>query len=148
MPNHWIWVYGDLTALQWVVENETMAFAEHATTRIRPMAAGDKAVLYLTGTASRDYSRLPGTATVLGAPQRADVPIELADRAFPWTCPVRIDLFHGLREGPPVTDLVEELELIRRPATWGAYFRPSPIRVSEADWQTMVDAVDRWEPDR
>lgn len=150
--NRWIWVFGEATALQWVVDSETMAFAEHATGRIRPMTAGDTAVLYVTRGAhhnpTRDVARLAGTATVVDAPKRPDVHVELAGRTFPWTVPIRIDLLHGLRNGPPVTDLTDQLELVRKPATWGAYFRQSPIRVSEADWNRMVDAISRWEPDR
>lgn len=145
-------MFGEATALQSVIDNETMAFAEHATGRIRPMSAGDTAVLYVTRGAhhnpTRDVARLAGVATVLDAPESPEVPVELGGRTFPWTCPIRIDAFHGLRDGPPVTDLIHQLELVRKPAVWGAYFRQSPIRVSEADWHTMVDAVDRWEPDR
>ncbi len=114
------------------------------------MAAGDTAVLYVTSGAhqspTRDVARLVGAATVTDAPVRSDDPVKIAGREFAYTCPIRIDVVHGLRDGPAVTDLIDRLEFIRKPAAWGTYFRMSPIRVSEADWQTLIQVIRGWEP--
>lgn len=143
----WIWVLGDIAGLRWVIEHDTMAFAGRSQSRASTIRPGNRAVLYVTrgafGNPASDQARLAGLVEVTSKPHFGG-PVIIAEREF--------DLFLGFnpiallpeRQGPAVRDLVDRLELVRRPGVWGQYFRSSPIKLSEADFGVLVEAVKGW----
>ena len=112
--NRWVWVIGEAAGLRWVVENETMAFADHAAGRIRPMAAGDTAVLYVTRGAhhnpTRDVARLAGIATVVGHLAREPKPIEIAVQGMNVCAIPNAPVHAGISEG----QALQYFEMINR----------------------------------
>lgn len=144
--NYWVWVFGEIDGLRWVLEQRTMAFPQSATSRIRPMATGDYAILYTARSAynnpTRDEARLFGAATVASQLERSEPPVEIAGREFPWLCRIEIDRVLPERTGPSVRALAPTLDVVRKPETWGAYFRQSPIRISEDDFERMRKAIE------
>ena len=145
-PTFWVWVFGEITALHWVVEHEQMLFAEHQKRRLTPMRVGDRAVLYTTRGAfhnpTRDEARLVGLATVQASPAHQEHPVMVGDREFTWACPVSIDLLHPERTGASVRNLVPTLDLVKKPPPWSSYFRQSPIRIGRADFDRMAQALE------
>lgn len=143
--NYWVWVFGEADALDWVRGNEIMAFPSHADREMAQLREGDRAVLYTTRGAfhnpTRDDSRFVGVATVASPPARQERTVVVGGREFTWTCDVKFDLLLPRREGPAVRELAPRLELVEKPEVWGQYFRRSPIRVSEHDFELMRDAV-------
>ena len=143
---YWVWVFGEITALRWVVEHEQMLFAEHQKRRLAGMRSGDRAVLYTTRGAfhnpTRDEARLVGLATVKTNPSQMDSPVMFGDREFPWAGPISIDLLLPERTGASVRDLVARLDLVKKPHAWSSYFRQSPIRIGRADFDRMKQALD------
>ncbi len=144
LPGTWLWVFGDIRGLRWVLERGTMAFAAHAAARLRGMAPGDRAVLYVTRGAfhnpTRDRAYLAGLVEVTSPPRETE-PLEIAGRAFSILVdftPVRV---LPERQGPPVRDLVPRLQFVKRPEVWGQYFRASPIRLGGGDFHVLSDAI-------
>lgn len=148
--NYWVWVLGEVDALRWVVDQKTMAFPDSASTRIRDMGAGDRAVLYTTRGAfhnpTRDEARLVGVATVDSSPNRPEQPLTIAGREYAWSCSIEVETLLAERQGPTVRALVPELELVRKPAAWGVYFRQSPVRINETDFECMRRAIETYGP--
>ena len=145
--NHWVWVFGEIAGLRWVIEREVVAFPESASARIGSMAEGDRAVLYVTRGAfhnpTRDEARLAGLATVQGSPEAASVTI--AGRDFVWKLPIRIEKILPERTGPSVKPLASRLEMVKKPEVWGQYFRSSPIRISVKDYSLLARAIDSFD---
>lgn len=144
----WIWVFGDIDGLRWVLERNRMAFPEHAAGRARRIAAGDSAVLYTTRGAysnpTRDRSRLQSIVDVVGEANHHE-PVEIAGREVTWSCPIQPRVVLEERQGPEVAPLAAELEHVKRPAVWGQYFRNSPIAVSARDFDVLAKAVEHRE---
>lgn len=146
----WVWIFGDIAGLRWVVEQGRMAFPPSAGSRAGRIGKGDRAVLYTARGAyhnpSRDEARLAGLATVTGPCERIDG-VEIAGREFTWACSITVDLLLPERQGPSARELATQLELVKHPDAWGGYFRQSPIKINEHDWQVLADAVQQWHYD-
>ena len=146
--NRWVWVFGEIEGLRWVLDRRTMAFPQHADRRVQRLAAGDRAVLYVTRGAfhnpTRDRARLAGVVTLASAVRAAE-PVIIAGQPFAWLCDIEIDIVLREREGPEVHRLADKLELVRRPEAWGQYFRQSPISVTEGDFRRLEAAVAAFE---
>jgi hypothetical protein len=144
-PGYWVWVFGEIAALRWVVEHRQMPFAGHQQRRLAAMRAGDRAVLYTTRGAfhnpTRDQARLVGLVTVDASPSQADQPVAFGDREFTWACPIRIELLLPERTGASVRALVPDLDLVKKPHAWSSYFRQSPIRIGQDDFERMSAAL-------
>lgn len=104
----WIWIFGEVAGLRWVVDNQQMAFPPASRARARRIRAGDRAVLYTSRGAfhnpTRDEARLAGLATVTGACKLSEE-IEIAGREFTWACPITVDVLLPERQGPSVRAL-------------------------------------------
>jgi hypothetical protein len=146
-PRYWIWVFGEIAGLRWVLAERTMAFRSTVAPRLRAMAEGDHAILYVGRSAfhspTRDVARLAGLATVL-APPAAGASVTINSEEFAWTVPIRVDLALPERTGPEVRPLVGSLSFVRRPEVWGMYFRSSPQEIPEGDFRVLADAVEAW----
>jgi hypothetical protein len=79
-----------------------------------------------------------GLATVKASPSR---PVVLGDRKFTWACPIGIDLLLPDRTGASVRDLVPTLDLVKKPHAWSSYFRQSPLRIGQDDFNRMTAAL-------
>lgn len=145
---YWVWVFGEIDGLRWVLREKRMAFAEHVRTRARRIQAGDRAVLYVSRGAhhnpTRDRSRLRGLVTVTSDCQDGKA-VRIANRDFTMTCEIKPELLHPERSGPEVRELVEDLDVVRRTDVWGQYFRNSPIEVSSEDFSRLAQAVRNWD---
>jgi transposase-like protein len=66
----WVWVFGEIDGLRWVVEYQRMAFPPSAEPQVRRTAQGDRALLYTTRGAyhnpTSDAPRLSRTPERLG----------------------------------------------------------------------------------
>lgn len=144
---YWLWVFGDVAGLQWVLEHSEMAFTEHQALRASQAQTGDQVVLFVTRGAfrnpTRDTSRLAGLVEVSGS-LRKRKPVQLGEREFRRVIPFKpIHLFEE-RTGPAVSPLVEQLERVKNPKAWGQYFRQSPIQLSEHDYKIFDRAIRNW----
>jgi len=146
--NYWIWVFGEIQALRWVCEHNTMAFGAHATkvlTRARP---GDQALLYVTQGArhrpNRDVSRLAGLASIVTEPAATQGELVVAGRQFSWSCAIQVDILLPENTGPVIADLVDQLDLVTKANAWGAYFHRSPILINEHDFRVLAGALERF----
>ena len=146
-PSYWVWVFGDVTGLRWVLAEQTMAFRRAAGPRLRAMGEGDRAILYVGRSAfhnpGRDMARLGGIATVLASPTE-EMPVTIDSEEFAWTVPIRVDRALPERTGPEVHPLVSSLSFVRRQDVWGMYFRSSPQQIPEADFRLLADAIQQW----
>jgi hypothetical protein len=146
-PRYWVWVFGEIAGLRWVLAERTMAFRRAAAPRLLAMEKEDRAILYVGRGAfhnpTADAAHLAGLATAL-APPTSDAPVTIDGEEFPWTAPIRVDLALPERAGPDVRPLVGSLSFVRRPEVWGLYFRSSPQEVPEADFRMLADAVKAW----
>ncbi|MBY5162099.1 EVE domain-containing protein [Salsipaludibacter albus] len=145
MMRHWVWVFGEIDGLRWVLEHDRMAFPEHAAGRISRMEPGDRAILYVTRGAfhnpTRDRAHLAGVTRVTSDPRQVDDALVIAGRDFTWTVGHEPEMLMDERHGPHVRPLVERLEMVRRPESWGSYFRASPIEISADDFDLLRNAV-------
>jgi hypothetical protein len=144
---HWVWVFGEIEGLRWVLKHKRMAFPTSAAGRVAGMGPGDRAVLYLARGAfhnpTRDVSRLGGLASVTG-PLRHGRPVEIARREFEWFVAIDPEMVLPERHGPEVRALASRLTLVKRPEVWGQYFRTTPIEVGEKDFEVMAEMVEGW----
>lgn len=144
----WVWVFGTIEGLRWVLQNQQMAFPPSAASRARRIQKGDQAVLYTSRGAyhnpTRDDTRLAGVATVTGPCEPVER-LKIAGREFTWACPVRVDTQLPEREGPAVREVAPQLELVKRPDVWGQYFRHSPRELSEHDWHVLTSTLREWQ---
>ena len=140
----WVWVFGDIAGLRWVLDRSTMAFPDSAAPRLRAMSAGDRAVLYVTRGAfhnpSRDVARLAGLVTVAGTPTRRRS-VTSAGREFIWQAPITVEVALPERVGPPVHPLVDRLSFVHNRSAWGQYFRKSPKLLTTRDFAVLAGAV-------
>jgi hypothetical protein len=140
---HWIWIFGEIEGLRWVLANRLMAFSSAATKRGLRVARDDRAVLYVTRGAhhnpTRDRSYLAGVVAVTGEVAPADV--DIAGTRYVAVVPIQPLVVLPERAGPPVVDLVGRLSFVRRPQSWGAYFRTSPVAVTPDDFAVLEGAV-------
>lgn len=146
-PTRWLWVFGDIAALRWVVAKKRMAFTEVGARRAEGTDPGDFAILYVTRGAfhnpTRDEARLAGVAEVTGPLRRQRT--EVAGRAFTHQIPIDVVTLLSEREGPSVKALAPQLERVRKLSAWGQYFRNSPVRLTAADFDLMRAAIDAHE---
>lgn len=146
-PACWIWVFGEIEGLQWVLQRRRMAFPASARTRANRIGAGDRAVLHISRVAfhnpTRAGSRLAGIVELTGLVREAD-PIKIADRQFTLTCPFRPVVVLPERQGPELKPVAAGLSFVKRPEVWGHYFRVSPIHTTSEDFAFLQDAVERW----
>lgn len=144
----WVWVFGNIEALRWVLQHQQMAFPSSAASRARRIQKGDRAVLYTSRGAyhnpNKDEARLAGLATVTGPCEPVER-LEIAGREFTWACPIRVDTQLPEREGPVVREVASQLELVKRPEVWGQYFRGSPCEIGEHDWQLLASTLRQWQ---
>ncbi len=144
---HWVWVFGEIKGLRWVLEDETMAFPDHAGAKVRSMSKGDEAIIYTTRGAfhnpTRDVARLGGIIEVAGEASDRKA-VEIAGREFTWTVPIRVETILPERTGPEVKPLAPKLSIVKKPEVWGQYFRSSPIEVNESDFIVMEQAIRSW----
>jgi hypothetical protein len=144
-----VWVFGEIEGLRWVLEQGRMAFPDAAGTRIRTVAAGDRAILYLTRGAfhnpTRDVSHLGGIVRVTSEPRMGKA-VTIADRDFVWFVGIEPEIVLPEHQGPEVRLLAATLERVKRPDVWGQYFRTTPIEVSATDFATLESAIRTWAP--
>lgn len=144
---YWVWVFGEIEGLRWVLQHRCMAFPEASGGRVRTMAAGDRAILYLSRGAyhnpTRDLSRLGGILRVTGSPHRGRS-VSIAGLEFRWFAGIEPETVLPERAGPEVKPLATLLERVRRPEAWGQYFRTTPIELSVADFGVFAGAIERW----
>jgi hypothetical protein len=143
-PRYWVWVFGDIAAVRWVLTEQTMVFRKTAPSRVRVMR--DRAILYVSRRAfhnpTRNVARLAGLTTVL-TPPTADAPVTIGSEEFTWTVPIGVDLTLPDRTGPEVRSRVGSLSFARKPDVWGMYFRSSPQEIPDADFRVLAGAVER-----
>jgi hypothetical protein len=147
---HWVWAFGDISGLRWVLDQRVMAFTTAASAHLRGMAKGDRAVLYVTRGAyhnpTKDASKLAGLVTVLDTPMLG-APVVIGGREFPWSVPILADLVLPERQGPEVLPLVSRLSFVGNRSAWGQYFRTSPKRISLSDFEVLAAAIARQHED-
>jgi len=143
----WVWVFGDVEGLRWVLQNRRMAFTGASGRRASSMKKNDDAILYVSRGAfhnpTRDYTRLAGYARILGTP-RAGSPVSIAGREYCVFVDIKPVRVLPEREGPEVRHLARRLQRVKRPEVWGQYFRGGPLRLSERDFRILKNAVDRF----
>lgn len=148
---YWVWVFGEIEGLRWVLAERRMAFPSHAGSRAHRIRRGDHAILYVTRGAhhnpTRDRAQLGGLVRVTSRCREAD-PIEIAERDFTWTCRIRPERILPERAGPHVHQLVRQLDLVRREDVWGQYFRQSPIEISPDDFELLRSEIESSQSDR
>lgn len=144
---YWVWIFGEIEGLRWVLDKQRMAFAAHAAVRVGRMSPGDKAVLFVTRGAfhnpNRDESRLAGIVEVSSAVGKKRA-VTIAGRKFDTYVDFLPRRILPEREGPPVKTLVHDLERVKRADAWGHYFRNSPIEISRADFMILARAIRAW----
>jgi len=143
-PAYWIWVFGEIEGLRWVLQHRHMAFPASSRTRATRIRPGDRAVLHVSRGAfhnpTRDVSRLAGIAEVTGPVHEVE-PIEITGRQFTLTCPIDLLVVLPERHGPELKPLAASLSFVKRPEVWGHYFRVSPIRITSEDFNHLARAI-------
>ena len=149
---YWIWVFGSIEALRWVLKTKRMAFSDSQARVAKRTQKGDQVVLYVTRGAfnnpTRDRARLAGLVEVASTARKGKVltlpGARKAERSYSLFVPFRPIALLPERSGPEVQPLVGKLERINKPQVWGHYFRQSPIEISEHDFGVLRDAVIAW----
>ena len=141
---YWIWIFGEFVGLRWVIDQDTMAFTDSARRRIPVTTKGDRAALYVSRGAfhrpNRDMTHLAGIVAVDGDLTRVEK-FDIHGQAYEWTVPITKEILLPERLGPHVKPLAGSLSFVKRPESWGAYFRKSPIAISGDDFNILSDAV-------
>lgn len=140
----WLFVLGDRSALEWVLENRTMAFRDHI--RATGIAKGDRFAMYVTRGAfrnpTRDRAQVIAVGTVAGP--LSTEPVVIADEEFRQS--VRIEFDEPPlqpRQGADFAELVPDLQFIRKKATWQAYVRKALAPIPEGDVDVLSKAITR-----
>ena len=145
--HYWLWIFGDIEGLRWVLDRSRMAFAESQAGRASQVQVGDKAILYVSRGAfrnpTRDRTRLAGTVEITG-PLKSGKSVMIGDREFSSFVSFEVVQVLPERKGPDVGKLVEKLERVKNPQAWGHYFRQSPIKLSRRDFKVFDKAVRAW----
>ncbi len=146
-PRRWLWVFGEIDGLRWVLDHRQMAFRTHQARRAGRIRERDTAVLYVTRGAfhnpTRDRARLAGLAEVIGPPEQGQS-VEIIDREFQLLVPIQVTILLPEREGPEVAPVAGRLDRVKRPEVWGHYFRNSPIEMTEHDWTLLRGLIEEW----
>jgi hypothetical protein len=75
----------------------------------------------------------------VGSSRRSSV--EIAGREFEWQVDVEPQLVLPEHQGPPVSDLVDDYELVERPEVRGQYFRRSSSEVNNDDFEVLSSVM-------
>lgn len=144
---YWVWVFGEIEGLRWVLRHNRMAFAESVGVKVAKMNKGDRAVLYVSRGAFRNpnkaETRVVGVVRITGI--RSGIrPITVGGREYSRFIDFEPELVLGERTGPPVKPMVQKLEIVGRQDVWGVYFQNSPIEISKRDFEVLASAVESW----
>jgi len=143
----WLTVLGDAAGAHWVLETRRMAFSSGQAARALTIRPGDVLFLYTSRGAfnnpTRDEAQLIGLSRILTPVARLRKPVVIADREFVIGCRLQIELALPLRGGVPFRPLVRRMQFIPRKDIWGAYMRPSLIRLGPRDAQVLREALQR-----
>lgn len=139
--SYWVWTFGDLPSLEWVVSHNQMGFPDYADKAMKVMAEQDRAVLYVTSGATGKGARFCGIVQVTSSPVRLDSELQIAHRSFPFACSIRVLERLPIDAGPKVEDLAANLAVVGNPDAYWNYFMPSPTRIAEADFLLLEGAI-------
>lgn len=142
----WLFVIGEVAALNWVVRHRVMAFRDHI--RTGGVNEGDRFAMYVTRGAfhnpATDQGRIFAIGTIVSPVSRRNLAI--AGETFHKS--VRFDFDRPPvppREGMPFRPLVSELGFIRKKRFWAAYLRRALVQITEADLRRLDTALRRYE---
>lgn len=155
MTNHWILVVreqrigrtvlGAMDILQNRIRNRFWAFGKRAR-GIRLLRKGDRALIYASGTKSKDF---------VGQCEINSSPYELSRKRREMVIgnpgyAIDLDNFQLFAEPRSAKTFIPKLQFVRNKQNWGAYFQGSAIRIPEEDYQLIasetakkVDAAER-----
>ncbi len=143
----WVWVFGDIEGLRWVVRRNEMAFPDHTGTVAAKIQKGDQAILYVSRGAFRnptkDQARLAGMVRVTSA-RAQHREITIGKKKYSWLVTFKPDTILKERTGPAVRSIIRKLSMVRRPEVWGVYFRKSPVAINVRDFRVMARAIEVW----
>jgi hypothetical protein len=136
MANHWIGVVSRYHARRGI-EGGFVQLNHGKRAPVQRLAAGDGIVLYSPRTDHPDGEPLQAF-TAIGRVLTGEV---YQVRMAPDFEPYRVDVrFENCREAP-IRPLVEALSFIRNKKGWGAAFRFGHLRIPEADFGLIRDAM-------
>ena len=131
----------DGVAAAWVLENELMAFGEHA--RADRLQVGDAVAVYVSRGAfhnpTRDEAQIVATGRVTREIRKD--PKMIAGRQFNVTCHIALDQRAPLRHGSPFKSMVPHLSFIRESQAWGAYVRRGLVLLPDGDFEMIASAL-------
>ncbi|HVX19223.1 MAG TPA: hypothetical protein VHA73_14430 [Acidimicrobiales bacterium] len=143
----WLFVIGDTTALDWVVDHKRMAFRDHIR-QTSLLRKGDRCVFYVTRGAfhnpTRDRARVFAVGEITSGLDTK--PVEIAGETFNKS--VRFK-FHRepvpARDGMEFKPLIDRMGFINKPETWHAYLRKALVQISDKDFATLDKALAKYE---
>jgi hypothetical protein len=136
-------VIGEKTALEWVMDNERMAFRN--SSRTGPVHSGDPIAIYVTrgafGNPTRDHSQIIGLGRFASDVQNRQETI--GGVTYDKSCALTITDRLEPRQGLPFQPLVEQLGFIRSKRGWATYLRRTLVPISDDDFSTIEKAFKR-----
>jgi hypothetical protein len=140
----WLIVLGEKTALEWVLQNQRMAFRAHVpTTELR---VGAPIALYVTRGAFHSPVRDESHIAALGkiTSEVRSEPVEVAGELYQSWCSLSLEVSSPLRRGLPFRPLVDQLEFIRKKQGWSMYLKRTLVQISDRDFSIIKQAFMRY----
>lgn len=137
----WLFVLGDRTGLDWVTENNRMAFVKHLSGIAKRIQPGDVAFLYGTKRLiGGPVGRVLAMARITGSVTTEPLKVEGGWNFSCW-CPLRFEHRVAEQQGPAIRDLVGHLEFIKRKDQWSHYLRRGLVRLYPGDVRFLRDEM-------
>ena len=138
-------ILGDRDGLNWVLQNERMAFPAHRGLAVSALRPGDVVLLYATRgcfrNPGRDRGRVIGSADVISAVERVDPAVEVGGRTFPLACDLRLVSLAPWGEGVELAPLVDRLRVFPDKTAWTAWMRRPLLKLPDQDARVLVRAL-------
>jgi hypothetical protein len=137
----WLVVINNGQALDWVLNEQRMAFKESVS--VAKLSVGAPIAIYATKAAFRkpsvDEGQLVASGRVAG--DIVHEPVHVAGATYAKWCALALDAVPPLRHGAPFRPLVPSLKFIVYKDGWFGYLRRTLVEVNYDDFRVLASAV-------
>lgn len=128
----WLFVLGDQEGVDWVREENRMAFVTPVCRRAAKIEPGDRAFLYLTKKILKDVGRVTALVEITGPVTSEQLRVG-SGLYFACWCPLKFLHQVESHNSVAIAPLVAELEFVRKKDQWSHYLRSAVVKLPAAD---------------
>jgi hypothetical protein len=141
VPQDYLLVIAEATALAWVLAEQRMAFPALRRSQAMALEVGDELLIYTTRgcfhNPPRDVGRVMGLANVTTRVRDLTEPVVFGERRYTSGCELAVQGVAALREGVELGSLVTELHIFPDAGTWGMQLRRPLVPLDDHDARVL-----------